>query len=1077
MHKRCFGKLLFEEGSANMCIRLLKKAVFLGSAVALLFVWTVEPVFAVTADMQASEFWQSQYTEMSQQLTARTSVLSKLAAVQQQRVLDENALFQDTDRDPTDVVLRRTSALLSRYSKGQGKAEWSKFSARLTELIEAHEATLHRGGLRKALVGAASAPDAVYFTAQALNREVMLANPQLNFTDLIFIERGILVPGSEIDGDHMCDQYYGHNARTGGGMFILKNFATTPQKVSIMNGLNVPNGTNKGKAMASGTFLSPDLSFDGKTIVFAWSSGGKEKWKPENRFNIFCVNVDGTGLRRLTDGDYDDIHPCWLPDGRIVFISTRRSGYGRCHGRSVPTYTLYSMKPDGSDIICISFHETNEWHPSVNNDGRLIYSRWDYIDRDFSAAHHLWFCNPDGGNPRSWGGNYSFPLNTLGAGPFSDQRNARPWAEYNGRAIPGSSSKIIATAGPHHGQAFGSLVLIDYNIPDDNKMAQITKITPDAPFPEGSTAWRAGYVYGTAWPLSESSYLCNYNNTIIILDKTGSKQELYKTTSDPVLRPIYPIPLCARTKPPALATQTSQGERWTPQTPKATLNILNVNVTDDYGKLPSGVKVKSMRIVQALAKCTPLADNPRIGYGSQDNARMVLGTVPVESDGSVYCDAPIGKPIYFQLLDEKGMAVQSMRSVTYVHPGEQLSCTGCHEDKWKAPPASSATVASVREPSKITPEVGGVEPVNFYRLVKPLFDAKCVTCHTQNGKGPRDMSYGALEPYAFYYTGGGDNFVPFHGGSRSTPGKFGSQYARMGKAMLSQTHVQARADGKFTEEDMRRVTLWLDCNSDEFGTYYDINLQRAGKLVWPRLDVDPQDPSGLNYEPIAMEEKGLWVKIDDANSLISYNAGWKAATNTSGYSGTNHSTSTSGATATMSFTGVGARWYGFKRNDLGIVDVSIDGTRKASVDCYSADAAFDQQLYQITGLTRGEHTITIAVSGTKNSASRSVGAVIDAISFCKPDTLTTSIVQEELLQNYSIMIKAIGRSIQLPASFAGKPYTITVLDLNGRQVYRVAGAGTVVPAKNSKGAIGRGVYLIRCQTAERCITQRIAKIR
>jgi hypothetical protein len=1045
------------------------------SAVGVLVYCVAASATLAAVDKTTADFWNNEYREFSGQIADR-SMLAKKSTGDERSVVDRNALVFDTDRDPADIVIRRTEALLADLSaNGLSSAKAASFRERLAAIKQGHVPKNYALG-KVAAASASLNPDATYLAAQELNREIMMASPQLDFTDLLFIERGILVPGSEIDGDHMCDQYYGHNARTGGGMYILKNFATSPQKVNIMTGLTVPSGTNKGKAMTSGTFLSPDLSFDGKTIVFSWSSGGKEKWKPENRFNIFSVNVDGTGLKRLTDGDFDEIHPCWLPGGRIAFISTRRTGYGRCHGRSVPTYTLYSMKPDGSDIICLSFHETNEWHPSVANDGRLIYTRWDYIDRDFSAAHHLWYCNPDGTNPRSWGGNYSFPLNTLGSGPFQDQRSARPWAEYNGRSIPGSASKVVATAGPHHGQAYGSLVLIDFNIPDDNKMAQITRLTPDAPFPEGSTAWRAGYVYGTAWPLSESQYLCNYNNTIILFNKSGSKQQLYTTTGDQVLRPIYPIPLRARPEPPAISAQTQQGERWSTQTPKATLNVMNVNVTDDYGKLPAGTQVKSMRIIQILPKCTPLADNPKIGYGAQDNARMVLGTVPVESDGSVYCDAPIGKAIYFQLLDEKGMAVQSMRSVTYVHPGEQLSCVGCHEDKWKAPPAPSVTLASQRDPSKITPEAGGIEPVNFYRLVKPVFDGKCQPCHVQNGKGPQNMSYASLEPYAFYYTGGGDNFVPNHGGSRNTPGKFGSQYARMGKAMLSTTHQKAVTDGKFTAADMRRVTLWLDCNSDEFGTYYDINLQRAGQLVWPRLDVDPQDPLGLDYQPFAMEEKGLWVKVDDGNSAITYSAGWNGATNTSGYGSTNHSVSTSGATATFTFTGIGARFHGFKRNDLGIADVFVDGTKKTSIDCYSADAAYDQVLYQIVGLTAGEHTVKVALSGSKNSASRGTGVVIDAFSYCKQD-LSVAIARPAAPLRYSVMVRALGRPIMLPVSFAGKPFSLSILGLDGRLVRQISVDGRTASVPAGDGVVGRGVYIVRCRTNETVFTQRIMKMR
>jgi len=902
------------------------------------FIMTVSPL-SVSANKPDIDYWQEQFTDINQQITSRSSVLAKSAVVNQGKVLDDNALIWDTDRDPTDVVLRRTESMLADLSKSNNKTNIDLLNIRLNTLKQIQESRYR--GLKKT-VSTTFEGDSLYLVAQALNREVMLANAALDFTDLIFIERGILTPGSEIDGDHMCDQYYGHNGRTGGGMFILKNYATSPQKVNIMTGVTVPDGTNKGKQMSSGTFLSPDLSFDGKTIVFAWSSGGRDKWRQENRFNIFTVNVDGTNCKRITDGNYDDIHPCWMPDGRIVFISTRRTGFGRCHGRAVPTYTLHSMKPDGSDIICLSFHETNEWHPSVDNDGRILFSRWDYIDRDFSAAHHLWYCNPDGTNPRSWGGNYSFPLNTLGAGPYKDERSARPWAEYNGRAIPGTSSKVIATAGPHHGQAFGSLVIRDYNIPDDNKLSQVTRLTPDAPFPEGSTAWRAGYVYGTPWPLSESSFLCNYNNNIIILDKSGSKQQLYKTTSDANLRPIYPIPLCARTKPPALASQTFQGARWSPQAPKATLNIVNVNMTDEYGKLPTGVTIKSLRIIQILSKSTELADNPKIGYGAQNNARMPLGTVPVESDGSVYCEAPIGKPIYFQLLDDKGMAVQSMRSVTYVHPGEQLSCFGCHEDKWQAPPVPPTTIASQRLPSKIAPEVGGVEPINFYRLVKPLFDSKCLPCHVQNAKGPRDMSYGALGQYAFYFTGGEFNNVAYHGGSRTTPGSFGSQYARMGKAMLSATHQQARTNGKFTDEDMRRVTLWLDCASDELGAYHNVTQQKAGQLVWPALDVDPKDPQGLIYKP---------------------EGGW------------------------------------------------------------------------------------------------------------------TGNVSQPIISNQEITVRDLGFPIALPETFAGKQFTISILDMSGRLVKRILVDKNTVMTPEAVGFMGRGVYIVHCKAADDIVSQKIVKLR
>jgi len=134
--------------------------------------------------------------------------------------------------------------------------------------------------------------------------------------------------------------------------------------------------------------------------------GEKPEWSPRASYHIFRVNADGSGLIQLTDGPWNDFDPCFLPGGRIAFISERRGGYLRCGGSSPPwdspTYTLHSMQPDGSDVVCLSFHETHEWHPSVDHNGMLVYTRWDYVDRDTNVAHHIWSCYPDGRDPRSF---------------------------------------------------------------------------------------------------------------------------------------------------------------------------------------------------------------------------------------------------------------------------------------------------------------------------------------------------------------------------------------------------------------------------------------------------------------------------------------------------------------------------------------------------------------------------------------------------------------------------------------------------------------------------------------------------
>ena len=403
--------------------------------------------------------------------------------------------------------------------------------------------------------------------AKRLHSRIILSHPLLGFDDLLLVERDVLTTspgykpttpsGPYYDGEQAMDQCYGHNARKGGGLYLLKDYRRDePKRVDLVGGLRVPTGTNRGMPLSDGAFMSPALSYDGKTVLFAWASGGQEKWKPENRFNIFRVNIDGSGLARLTDGNSDDFDPCWLPDGDVVFISTRRGGFGRCHPRPVPTYTLFSMHADGSDIRCLSYHETNEWQPSVDHNGMILYTRWDYIDRDATIAIHPWVCYPDGRNPLALHGNYPLPLTTMTGSDWPDGRRNRPFCEHGLRAIPGSL-KYIGVGTPHHNQSYGSLVMIDPTVEDDGKMSQAKRMTPETPFPESEGGELA---YGTPWPLREDLYLCNYRDSICVLYFPDGKGVMVPLCKGNRLRPISPIPVQARAKPPIIPSGGLGGE-------------------------------------------------------------------------------------------------------------------------------------------------------------------------------------------------------------------------------------------------------------------------------------------------------------------------------------------------------------------------------------------------------------------------------------------------------------------------------------------------------------------------------------
>ena len=687
-----------------------------------------------------------------------------------------------------------------------------------------------------------------------LRRSALFANPLLDFSSILFVKRQFL-PGGEKLGNHMCDQYFGFHAIAGGGVYVLENaFGSEPRLRDLVGNARCANGRFAGKNLTPGGFLAPELSFDGKTVLFCYTEAEKDRyeWNERSTFHIFKVNADGAALTQFTDGAVDDLHPCFLPSGRIAFMSERRGGFGRCHGRPVPVYTLHSMRADGSDIVCLSYHESNEWHPSVTNDGMIVYTRWDYVDRGFNQAHHPWITTPDGCDPRALQGNYG--KNT----------RARPLMEMDVRAIPGSR-KFVATAAAHHGQAYGSLVIIDPEIQDDDAMAPLKTLTPEAGFPEATVSNRAGQMFATAWPLSEQFYLCVSDPAgsadrgtenrygIYLIDSFGNRELIYR---DPEISCLSPIPFKARPVPPNLPSRTTEGcasaDAPAPMAsgkqaggspvaacagPKRaageTATVGLINVYDSLLPLPKGVTIKALRVVALLSKTTPIADQPRIGYGHQKNARAVLGTVPVEADGSAFFSVPVHRPIYFQALDENGLAVQSMRSDTYLHSGEMLTCQGCHNPVHRAPLNKARTPAAFRRtPSEIVPEAPDSNPFSYVRLVQPVLDRNCVECHAQkkalelskgdweNNVNRWSTSYLRLQPYAFFY----DNAVFTE--PRTIPGKFGARASRLYQLLSGDHHGL-----KLSKDDFHRIALWLDCNSDYFGSFLHSNEQAEGQAV------------------------------------------------------------------------------------------------------------------------------------------------------------------------------------------------------------------------------------------------------
>ena len=689
-------------------------------------------------------------------------------------------------------------------------------------------------------------------------RQVALHNPLMPTGPLLFVKQ---VPSCF---SHQLTQYQGSCAKPGGGIFVL----------------DVPGKSMRCRPLASGLLplgscQHPDVSFDGQRVLFSFCH---VETSPKNRethldhfYHLYEMRADGSGLRQLTDGPYDDLSPRTLPDGNIMFISTRRGGFHRCGQGPCATHTLALANADGSNPHPVSFHETHEWDAAVLNDGRVIYTRWDYVDRHAVHYQQLWTTRPDGTGTRAFYGNYT--LNPVGV--------------WEARPVPGSS-RVMATAAAHHAMTAGSIILLDTDKRTEG-LEPITRLTPDALFPESETpvsngqggAWHApvgveaplpmppealrwpGHCYRTPQPLSEKYFLAAYSfdpligepsanppNTfgLYLVDCFGNKELLYRDLN---ISSLWPTPLRSRPTPPVVSSVLAHSDQGKPAAsendvpptaPTGTFFLQDVHAS--WPPLPS-VAIRRLRIVQVLPKSTPHANQPFVGAAFASPGKQVLGTVPVEPDGSAYFTAPAGIPLAFQALDEHGQAVQVMRSITYLQPGETVSCVGCHEPRGATPGLHTRPQALQRAPSTIDPGPDGSNPLSYPILVQPVLDRLCVSCHsaakpkggvalTGEPQGHYTTSYHAIVSRVRYSAWDTSNdFRKNNCEPLTQPGFFGARGSPLMKLLLA-GHEKVQ----LTAEDRERLVTWMDANALFYGTFdsaAQARQQRGERIAGPNL--------------------------------------------------------------------------------------------------------------------------------------------------------------------------------------------------------------------------------------------------
>lgn len=684
-----------------------------------------------------------------------------------------------------------------------------------------------------------------------LRRRIILGNPLFKNFPLLFVKH---VPSVM---SHQLTQVYGYCARPGGGLYVL----TEP-------GVSMHTRDLTPEQLHPGNYMTPELSYDGQNVLFAYCpvKESPASWDFNERtaflrYHLYELSLASGAVRQLTQGDTDNFSPVQLPCGDVLFVSTRRGGFHRCGRGPCFVYTLARMEADGQNARSISFHETHEWDPCLLNDGRVIYTRWDYVDRNAVHYEQLWSTLPDGTRAQVYYGNNTW----------------NPTGIWEARAIPGSS-RLMATAAPHHGMSAGSVIRIDVTDGLDGQQP-LTRLTPDVRFPESESPlafgpnpngydfdtpvkqfWRAplvepwmektipeeekrwpGHCYKSPWPLSENVFIVSYSFDqlvgepgpnlpnmfgLYLADAFGNKELVYR---DPAISSLWARPLAKRTPPPELATLGLSES-------SSTGTFFLHNVTESWPQIPGNTRITQLRVIQVLLKTTPNADSPRVGAAFAAPGKQVLGTVPVEADGSAWFEVPARTPVLFQALDQEGRALQTMRSLVYLQPGEHRSCVGCHEHRTKAPSTSATVLATRHGPSRIKPGPEGSRPFSYPRLVQPLLDKQCVRCHdgqeakrpilTGEPEGVFTKSYNVLVKHVSFSAWGRpeQNFEPL-----TQPLRFGAAGSPLTKILEQKDH----ADIRLSAEDKERLHTWMDANALFYGTF-DVDEQKkqlAGQSI------------------------------------------------------------------------------------------------------------------------------------------------------------------------------------------------------------------------------------------------------
>ena len=555
---------------------------------------------------------------------------------------------------------------------------------------------------------------------------------QLGFEQLLVVRR------RELNPSHVYT-YHVEGFGAGGGLYV-----------AAMK----PSGALRELAASpEGQILDCDVSFDGREILFSW------RRKQGEGYQVFVINADGTNLRQLTDGAHHNYNACWLPDGGIAFLSTRSARFAYCW--ISPVGVLYRMTRDGADVQRLSANIVNDFTPSVLDDGRVIYSRWEYVDKPAIPIQSLWTIHPDG----------------TGLAGFFGNRVLSPATFMEARSIPGTG-KVLCLLTSHNGPCRGAIGIVDIAY-GNNAPASIRNLTPEVNIGQADKGDGNNIrgPYENPFPLDEQRYLVSKRGTVLVRSYDGAQVAKVLLPGDG-LGFYNPQPLRARKRPAVLvsglkvgqslergrsptaaapsAMEASDFPNHSKSVPAATGGPVAVRETsatdssdavtwatvvlqDVYRGLEPLVKrgeVKEICVVEEMRKIvrTDVKNRafgfqfPVISCGATYAAKKVWGYATVAPDGSACFKVPARRPIYFMALDAEGRAVQRMRTFTHLMPGETQGCIGCHEPRQQV---AAAPQAVARVPEELRPPEWN-DAVEWSAGLRPAFDGSPTTAFLEN---------------------------------------------------------------------------------------------------------------------------------------------------------------------------------------------------------------------------------------------------------------------------------------------------------------------------------------------------------